>query len=309
MRCNPKEMSQREIEKLTRRYTWEISQVIGPEKDIPAPGVNTNPQVMAWIMDTYSILKGHTAPGVVTGKPLELGGSTGRLEAIGRGVFMVAKEATRHLGISMERARVVVQGYGTVGGIAAHYFQRAGARVVAISDSKGGIYRETGLDLKAALNCRAKHQCLIAEETGGEAISNEELLKLECDILVPAALQNQITADNAPLIKGRIIVKGANGPTTPDADAILYEKGIFQVPDILANAGGVIVSYFEWVQNLQEILWSEEEISERFTRIMKRSFHEVLDIAEKHRVPMRTAAYILAIGRVARAIQLRGIYP
>lgn len=309
VRCNPKEMSLKEIEKLTRRYTWEISQVIGPERDISAPELNTSPQIMAWIMDTYSILKGHAVHGVVTGKPLELGGSTGRLEATGKGVFMAAAQTTRHLGIPMEGARVVIQGCGNVGGTAAHYFSRSGAKVIAICDSRGGVYCEQGLDVKAALDCKARHQCLIPDETHAEGITNEELLELDCDILVPAAMENQITARNASKIKTRIIVEGANGPTTPNADDVLFDRGIFVVPDILANAGGVIVSYFEWVQNLQELLWSEEEVSARFARIMLSSFKDALNIAKEKRVPMRTAAYILAVGRVAKATELRGIYP
>jgi glutamate dehydrogenase (NAD(P)+) len=309
VRCDPKEMSPRELEKLTRRYTWEISQVIGPEQDISAPELNTSPQVMAWIMDTYSILKGHAVHGVVTGKPLDLGGSTGRLEATGKGVFMAAAQATRNLGIPMEGARVVVQGCGNVGGTAARYFSRSGAKVIGICDSRGGVYREKGLDVQAALDCKARQRCLLPVETDAEAIPNEELLQLECDILVPAAMENQITSRNADKIRSRIIVEGANGPSTPNADEILFEKGIFVVPDILANAGGVIVSYFEWVQNLQELLWSEEEVAARFARILNSSFREVLSIAERHQVPMRTAAYILAIGRVARATELRGIYP
>jgi glutamate dehydrogenase (NAD(P)+) len=309
VRCNPKEMSLGEIEKLTRRYTWEISQVIGPDRDISAPELNTNPQIMAWIMDTYSILRGHSVPGVVTGKPLELGGSTGRLEATGKGVFMAATQAARHLGVPMEGARVVIQGFGNVGGTAAHYFSRSGAKVVAICDSTGGVYSERGLDVRKALECKARHQCLLPEGTAAEAITNEELITLECDILVPAAMENQITARNASQIKARIIVEGANGPTTPNADDILFDRGIFLVPDILANTGGVIVSYFEWVQNLQELLWSDEEVSARFLRILRTSFEQVVNIAKKHTLPMRTAAYILGVGRVAKATELRGIYP
>ncbi len=310
VQCDPKSMSLRELENMTRRYTWEISMMIGPEKDIPAPDVYTNPQVMAWIMDTYSILKGYSVPGVVTGKPLELGGSLGRFEATGKGVFITAQEAARHLKIPIEGARVVVQGCGNVGGIAAQYFDRAGARVIAISDSKGGIYNENGLDISAVLDCKKRYSCVITPEAKmGDEITNEELLELECDILVPSALENQITEKNAPKIKAKIIAEGANGPTTPEADRILYDRGIFIVPDILANAGGVTVSYFEWVQNLQELLWSEEEISERLTRIMRRSFNEVLNISQRERVDMRTAALMLGIGRVAEATKLRGIYP
>jgi glutamate dehydrogenase (NAD(P)+) len=310
VQCNPKTMSLQELENMTRRYTWEISMMIGPDQDIPAPDVYTNPQVMAWIMDTYSILKGYSVHGVVTGKPLELGGSLGRLEATGKGVFITAQEAARHLNIPIERARVVIQGCGNVGGIAAQYFDRAGAKVVAISDSTGGIYNKNGLNISAVLDCKKRYSCLITPEArGGEEITNEELLELDCDILVPAALENQITDKNAPRIKAKIIAEGANGPTTPEADKILYDCGILVVPDILANSGGVTVSYFEWVQNLQELLWNEEEISERLTRILKRSFAEVLHIAQRNKVEMRTAALILGIGRVAEAQKLRGIYP
>jgi len=310
IQCDPKSMSLAELEKMTRRFTWEIAMMIGPDQDIPAPDVYTNPQVMAWIMDTYSILKGYSVPGVVTGKPLELGGSLGRFEATGKGVFITAQEATRHLNISMEGARVVVQGCGNVGGIAAQYFERAGAKVIAISDSKGGIYNERGLNVSTVLDCKKRYSCLITPEaSGGDEITNVELLELDCDILVPSALENQITHKNASKIRPKIIAEGANGPTTPEADEILHDRGIFVVPDILANAGGVTVSYFEWVQNLQELLWNEEEISERLTRIMRRSFAEVLNISQREKVDMRTAALMLGIGRVAEAQKLRGIYP
>jgi glutamate dehydrogenase (NAD(P)+) len=310
VQCDPKSMSLRELENMTRRYTWEISMMIGPDQDIPAPDVYTNPQVMAWIMDTYSTLKGYSVHGVVTGKPLELGGSLGRLEATGKGVFITAQEAARHLNIPIEGARVVVQGCGNVGGIAAQYFDRAGAKVIAISDSKNGVYNKKGLDITAVLDCKKRYHCVVNPEVRGrEEISNEELLELDCDILVPSALENQITHKRAPKVKAKIIAEGANGPTTPEADRILYDRGIFVVPDILANSGGVTVSYFEWVQNLQELLWNEEEISERLTRILKRSFAEVLSISQRDKVDMRTAALMLGVGRVAEATKLRGIYP
>jgi len=310
VQCDPKSMSLRELENLTRRFTWEIAIMIGPDQDIPAPDVNTNPQVMAWIMDTYSTLKGYSVHGVVTGKPLELGGSAGRFEATGKGVFITAREAARHLNIQLEGARVAVQGCGNVGGIAAQYFVKAGAKVIAISDSKGGIYNKNGLNVSEVLDCKKKYSCLITKESrGGDEFTNEELLELDCDILVPCALENQITHKNASKIKAKVIVEGANGPTTTEADEIIYDQGIFVVPDILANAGGVTVSYFEWVQNLQELLWSEEEISERLTRILTRSFAEVLNISQKEKVNMRTAALVLGIGRVAEATRLRGIYP
>ena len=310
VRCNPKEMSLGEIERLTRRFTWEISVLIGPDVDIPAPDVYTNPQVMAWIMDTYSIFKGHAVPGVVTGKPLELGGSVGRYEATGKGVVIASLKACEYLGISAEGATVAIQGCGNVGSVAAQYFTKAGAKVIAISDSKGGLYNAKGLDLKAALDCKKRYACLLHEEVPGtEPITNEELLELKCDILVPAALGGVITEENAERIRAKILAEGANGPTTPEADQILYDKGVFVIPDILANAGGVIVSYFEWVQNLQELLWSEEEVSSRLQRIMERSFDEVVTIYEEKKVPMRTAAYILGVGRVVKAHKLRGIYP
>lgn len=310
VQCDPKIMSLQELENMTRRFTWEIAMMIGPDRDIPAPDVYTNPQVMAWIMDTYSMLKGYTVPGVVTGKPLELGGSLGRFEATGKGVFITAQEAVRHLNIPMEEAHIVVQGCGNVGGIAAQYFERAGAKVIAISDSKSGIYNEKGLNISAVLDCKKRYSCVITPEAKmGEEITNEELLELDCDILVPCALESQINQKNASKIKTKLIVEGANGPTTPEADKILHDRSIFIIPDILANAGGVTVSYFEWVQNLQELLWSEEEISERLTRILRRSFTEVLHISQKEKVDMRTAALILGIGRVAEATKLRGIYP
>jgi len=310
VQCNPKELSQGEVERLTRRFTWEISIAIGPEVDIPAPDVYTNPQVMAWIMDTYSTFKGYAVPGVVTGKPLELGGSVGRYEATGKGVVITTLKACEYLNIPIEGARVVIQGCGNVGSIAAQYFDKAGAKVIAISDSKGGLYNEKGLDIKAALDCKKRYACLLQEEVSGtEVITNKELLELDCDILVPAALEGVITRENAPRIKAKILVEGANGPTTPEADEILAEKGIFVVPDILANAGGVVVSYFEWVQNLQELLWSEEEVATRLENILKRSFDEVVTIHEEKKVTMRMAAYILGVGRVLKAHLLRGIYP
>jgi glutamate dehydrogenase (NAD(P)+) len=310
VQCDPKSMSLVELENMTRRFTWEIAMMIGPDQDIPAPDVYNNPQVMAWIMDTYSILKGYSVPGVVTGKPLELGGSLGRFEATGKGVFITAQEAARHLNLPMEGARVAVQGCGNVGGIATQFFDRAGAKVIAISDSKGGIYNENGLNVSQVLDCKKRYSCIITPEAKMvDEISNEELLELDCDILVPSALENQITHRNAAKIKTKIIAEGANGPTTPEAEEILHDRGIFVVPDILANLGGVTVSYFEWVQNLQELLWNEEEISERLTRIMRRSFAEVLNISQREKVNMRTAALMLGIGRVAEATKLRGIYP
>ncbi len=309
VQCNPKEMSPPEIERLTRRFTWEISSMLGPDQDIPAPDVYTNPQVMAWIMDTYSILKGYSVPGVVTGKPIELGGSLGRFEATGRGVVITALEALKHLKKSIEGAKVAIQGCGNVGGISAEHFRRLGAKVIALSCSTGGIYNERGLDVARVLDRKEQYKCFVCESKDETEITNEELLELDCDILVPAALENQITEKNAPCIKAKIITEGANGPTTPEADEILNDRGIFVVPDILANAGGVTVSYFEWVQNLQELIWSEEEVLDRLTRIMQRSFKEVSDISFAKKIPMRTSALVLGIGRVAEATKLRGIYP
>jgi glutamate dehydrogenase (NAD(P)+) len=238
-----------------------------------------------------------------------LGGSLGRFEATGKGVFITASEAARNLGLSIDGARVVIQGAGNVGGIAAQYFHSAGARVVAISDSTGGLYNPEGLDIQQALACKQRYQCFLTEKVKAESITNPELLELECDILVPSALGNQITTENASRLRCRMVVEGANGPTTPEADAVLLDRGIFLVPDILANAGGVTVSYFEWVQNLQELLWSEEEVSDRLQRILCKAFRETLEISMKEKVHMRTAAYILGVGRVAKAVQLRGIYP
>jgi glutamate dehydrogenase (NAD(P)+) len=283
--------------------------LLGPEQDIPAPDVYTNPQVMAWIMDTFSILKGYSVPGVVTGKPVELGGSLGRFEATGRGVVITSVEVLKYLKIPVEGAKVVIQGCGNVGGIAAMHFHRLGAKVIAISDSQKGLYNEKGLDVMRALEYKAKYKCFVCETKDESEITNQELLELKCDILVPAAMGNQIVEKNAPRVKAKVIVEGANGPTTPKADEILNDRGIFVVPDILANAGGVTVSYFEWVQNLQELIWSEEEVSDRLTRIMQKGFKEVLDISLSKKIPMRTAALVLGIGRVAEASRLRGIYP
>jgi glutamate dehydrogenase (NAD(P)+) len=264
---------------------------------------------MAWIMDTFSILKGYSVPGVVTGKPIELGGSLGRFEATGRGVVIVSLEALKYLKIPVEGAKVAIQGCGNVGGIAAMHFDRLGAKVIAISDSQKGLYNENGLDVRRALEYKAKYQCFVCETKDETEITNQELLELKCDVLVPAAIENQILEKNAPRIKAKIIAEGANGPTTPEADEILNEKGVFIVPDILANAGGVTVSYFEWVQNLQELIWSEEEVLDRLTRIMQKGFKEVLDISLSKKIPMRTAALVLGIGRVAEASRLRGLYP
>ena len=307
--CHPGAMTPRELENLTRRYIWEISPFIGPEADILAPDLGTNPQVMAWAMDTFSIWKGHAVPGIVTGKPLELGGSRGRLEATGQGLVIVAERAARVQGMALKGAKAVIQGAGNVGGTSARLFSKAGAKVIAISDVNGGIYNPGGLDVTKALQCKRDNNCFTKAEIDGDEISNEEMLQLKCDILVPAAIENQITAGNADALRCRMIVEGANGPTSPAADEILREKGIYVVPDILANAGGVVASYFEWVQNLQELFWSEKEIHLRLKRILSGAFDEVKALSERHEVDMRTAASILGIGRVAEATRLRGIFP
>ena len=311
VKCNTKEMSEGELERLTRRFTWEIAPFIGRDSDIPAPDMYTNPKVMAWIMDTYSILKGHTVPEVVTGKPIELGGSVGRYEATGRGVFLAALEAVKHTGIGkyMEGLRVVIQGSGNVGGIAAQFFHRAGAKVIAISNSKEGRYNPNGLDILNTVSSEDRYKCRIDHIEECERITNEELLELECDILVPAATEGQITGENAKNLKCKILAEGANGPTEPEADDILFERGIFVVPDILANSGGLTVSYFEWVQNVQELLWAEDQVTERLEEIIKKAFMEVVEIAENKKVNMRTAAYLLGMDRVAKAMKLRGVYP
>ncbi len=306
--CDPREMSLNEIEHLTRRYTSEISILIGPQKDIPAPDVNTNAQVMAWLMDTYSMQSGYSVPPVVTGKPLSIGGSEGRNEATGRGVMIVTLEALRHLGIDPHGSTVVVQGYGNVGSNAAHAFAEQGCTVSAVSDQYGAIYNAKGLDL-TLLDAHVRDTRSVVDFPGAESIGAEDLLTLPCTVLVPAALENQITEINAPRIRARVIAEGANGPTTPAADRILFDRGVFVLPDILANAGGVTVSYFEWVQGLQSFLWKESEVNERLRDIMTRSFNEVLQEAENRNVSMRIGAYILAVDKVVRALEVRGIYP
>ena len=308
VRCDPKKMSLRELEGLTRRYTTEISVLLGPESDIPAPDVYTNAQTMAWIMDTYSMHKGYSVPGVVTGKPIAIGGSLGRKEATARGCVFTIQEAARELGLDLSRATAVVQGYGNAGSIAAVLLQELGVRVIAVSDSRGGAFNPKGIDPARVLDHKGKTGTA-ATFPEADRISNQELLELPCDILVPAALEGVITKENAPRIKARIMAEAANGPTTPEADPILFANNVFVIPDILANAGGVTVSYFEWVQNLEMLHWSEEDVNRRLREIMVRSFHEVKEIAVKERVDMRTAAYILAVGRVAEATLLRGVYP
>jgi glutamate dehydrogenase (NAD(P)+) len=305
---NPRELSRDELEHLTRRYATEISILMSPEGDIPAPDLGTDAQVMAWIMDTYSMHAGHSTPSVVTGKPLAIGGSHGRSEAPGRGVWLVAREACRHVGIPLDGATVAVQGFGAVGSTVASLLHDHGCRIIAISDSRGGVHNPRGLDPRALRRFKEEHGT-VTGFPGGERITNAELLELPCAILVPGAVQAQITAENAPRLRARIVVEGANGPVTPDADRILAERGVLVVPDIIANAGGVIVSYFEWVQGLQQFFWTEDEINHNLERIMLRSFGQILRTAEEKRTTLRIAALIRAIERVADALMTRGIYP
>jgi glutamate dehydrogenase (NAD(P)+) len=305
--CDPTKMSRREVEALTRRYVAEIIDAIGPEKDVPAPDVNTNEQVMAWIMDTYSMHVGHTTTSVVTGKPLELGGSLGRHEATGRGVAIVARESARHVGFDIQGATVAVQGFGNVGSISAKLIAELGASVVAITDWKGGIYNKKGLDLEK-LSAHVADKKSVAGFSGGEPIANEQLFALDVDILIPAALENQITIENAPAIRAKVVIEGANGPTTPEAHQRLFERGVFVVPDILANSAGVTASYFEWVQDRYGYFWTEKEVNERLEAKMCEAFGAVSQTAVKYKVDMRTAAYIVAIARVAAVTRLRGMY-
>ncbi len=306
--CNPKEMSESELQRMTRRYTTEISLLIGPERDIPAPDVYTNAQTMAWIMDTYSMHCGYSVPGVVTGKPLSIGGSAGRNEATARGCMFTIREAMKALGLSMQGSTVAVQGYGNAGSIAATLLHQAGCKVIAVSDSRGGILNRKGLDPWEVIGYKAEKGSVVGFP-GAEKISNEDLIELECEVLVPAGLEGAITGQNAPRVRAKIIAEAANGPTTPEADRILHEKKAFVIPDILANAGGVTVSYLEWVQNREELFWEEDEVNARLERVMVRAFNDVIRIAKNDRIDMRTAALALAIGRVAEATRVRGIYP
>jgi glutamate dehydrogenase (NAD(P)+) len=306
---DPKQLSQKELEGLTRRFFTEIEVLVGPEKDIPAPDVNTNAQIMAWMMDTYSMHAGHTVPGVVTGKPISLGGSEGRNEATARGTVFCIIEAARHLGIELNKATVSVQGFGNAGSIAARLITDEGATVVAVSDSTGGIHDPEGLDIGKVIAWKQEHGT-VQGFPGAKDISNAEVLEVECDILIPAALENQITARNAGNIKARMIAEAANGPTTPEADEILFKSWkTFMIPDILCNAGGVTVSYFEWVQDLNRDHWSEQVVNAKLKEIMVKAFQEVLAVARREQCDMRTAAYLLAVRRVADAMELRGLYP
>ncbi len=309
VQCNPKEMTMEELEHLTRRYASEISVMIGPERDIPAPDVYTNPQVMAWIMDTYSMTKGYSVPGVVTGKPIAIGGSKGRGEATARGCVYVIAEAAKHLKLNLSNATVAVQGFGNAGSIAARLIHdEHNARVVAVSDSRGGIYNKAGLDPHKVIKFKQETGTVVGFPEA-ETITNEELLTLDCDVLIPAALENVITEQNAPRIKVKILAEAANGPTVPAADEILRKNGVFFLPDILANAGGVTVSYFEWVQDNYSFFWNEDDVNKRLKEVMVNAFHDVLNVAQKYDIDMRRAAYVLAVDRVAEAIKVRGIYP
>jgi glutamate dehydrogenase (NAD(P)+) len=309
IRVDPKTLSRGELMRMTRRYTSEIGIIIGPDKDIPAPDVNTNEQTMAWMMDTYSMNEGRTATGVVTGKPISLGGSLGRREATGRGVFVVGCEAAAKKGVTIAGAKIAVQGFGNVGGIAARLFAEAGSKVVAVQDHGGTIFHSNGLDVQKLLDHVAANGS-VAGFPGAEAVlPNEEFWKVQCDILIPAALEQQITEANANHITAKIILEGANGPTTPEADDILRDRGVLVVPDVIANAGGVTVSYFEWVQDFSSYFWTEDEINNRLTRIMKEAFHSVWHVTEDKNVSLRTAAFIIACTRVLQAREVRGLYP
>jgi glutamate dehydrogenase (NAD(P)+) len=305
--CDPTRMSRRELEALTRRYVAEIIDLIGPEKDVPAPDVNTDDQVMAWIMDTYSMHVGHTSTAVVTGKPVELGGSLGRREATGRGVMIVARESAKQLGFDIKGARVAVQGFGNVGSVSAELLAAAGAKIVAVSDWKGGVYNAAGLDIAKLLVHVHSHKT-VAGFPHAEALSNPQLFALDVDLLIPAALENQITIENAPFIRAKAVIEGANGPTTPEAHQHLHNRGIMVMPDILTNSGGVTASYFEWVQDRYGYFWTEKEVNERLEAKICEAFNAVVATAATYKVDMRTAAYIVAISRVATVTKMRGMY-
>jgi len=306
--CDPTKMSRRELEALTRRYVAEIVDNIGPEKDVPAPDVNTNDQIMAWVMDTYSMHVGHTATAVVTGKPIEMGGSLGRREATGRGVMIATREAAKHLGLDISGLRIGIQGFGNVGSVSADLLAQAGAKIVAVTDWKGGVYNERGLDIAKLLAYAAEHNKTVDGFPGGDRLSNDKLWGLDLDVLIPAALENQITMENAASIKAKIITEGANGPTTPDAHSYLHRHGVFIIPDILANSGGVTTSYFEWVQDRYGYFWEEKDVNDRLEKKMCEAFDAVLKTSIKYQVDMRTAAYIVAIQRVGTVTRMRGMY-
>ena len=307
--CDPKHMSKGELERLTRRFASEISPIIGPEMDVPAPDVYTDSQTMAWIMDTYSMERGYSVPGVVTGKPLSIGGSEGRGEATGRGVMYVVREAAKDLHLDVKKATVAIQGFGNAGSVAGNLIQKElGSKIIALSDSRGGLHNPAGLDI-AAVEAHKLKTGSVVNFPGSKPVGNEEILTLDCDVLVPAALENQITRDNAKGVKAKIVAEAANGPTTPEADDILFANKVTVLPDILANAGGVTVSYFEWVQDLQGYFWEVHDVNTRLEKVMSASYRAVADLAQKHGVHNRTAAYVLAIGRVTEAMRVRGIYP
>jgi len=308
IRVDPKKLSQNELEKITRRYTSEIGIIIGPHTDIPAPDVNTNGQIMAWMMDTYSMNVGGTATGVVTGKPLHLGGSLGRVKATGRGVFVTGREAARRLGLDLRGARIAVQGFGNVGSVAAELFAEAGAKIVAVQDHTGTIVNDKGLDL-AQLVPISRTDGVVGFKAGGDIVPNEDFWSVACDILIPAALEGQITAERAKTTTAKLVLEGANGPTVPQADDILAERGVLVVPDVICNAGGVTVSYFEWVQDFSSFFWDEDEINVRLDRIMMNALNHIWDTADKHKITLRTATYAVACERILMARQERGLYP
>ncbi len=304
---DPKKLSRRELERLTRRYASEIDVFIGPNEDIPAPDMGTDGQIMAWMMDTLSMHHGYSLPGIVTGKPISIGGTAGRVDATGQGVRFVTEFAMKALDRSLEGKSVAVQGFGNVGSVTAQYLSKSGMRIVAISDAGGAYYNGRGIDVDAAI--RSKVDGVLQRPPGADQVTNQELLALEVDVLVPAALEGQITADNANAVRARLIVEGANGPTTPEADLILAEKGVPIIPDVIANSGGVVVSYFEWVQDLQSFFWEEEEVVRRLNQIMRRSFDETWHLAQKEDVSLREAAQMLAVRKVVEATEIRGVYP
>lgn len=308
IRVDPRKLSRAELERVTRRYTSEIGIIIGPNKDIPAPDVNTNEQVMAWMMDTYAVNTGEVHSGVVTGKPIQLGGSLGRREATGRGVVTVAREAAAKIGMSLGDATVAIQGLGNVGGVAAQLFAQAGAKLVAVQDHEASLYQPAGFDVNALLQ-HVKEQGSVRGFQQGETLAPEAFWQVPCDIMVPAALEQQITAQNAKHIQARMVIEGANGPTTPEADDVLQERGILVVPDVIANAGGVTVSYFEWVQDFSSYFWSEQEINNRLENIMRGAFEAIWAVSEEKKVSLRTATYIVACSRILQARDLRGLYP
>ncbi|MCE4555609.1 Glu/Leu/Phe/Val family dehydrogenase [Roseateles cellulosilyticus] len=308
IRLDPRQLSLKELEKVTRRYTSEIGIIIGPTQDIPAPDVNTNGQIMAWMMDTYSMNTGATATGVVTGKPIPLGGSLGRVAATGRGVFVVGREAMRRLNMEMDGARIAVQGFGNVGSIAAKLFAANGAKIVAVQDHTGTIHNDNGFDMQSLLDHVAQTRG-VAGFKGGEMIANEDFWNVRSDVLIPAALEGQITAERAQRLATRLVLEGANGPTTPDGEAVLADRGIVVVPDVIANAGGVTVSYFEWVQDFSSFFWTEDEINVRLDKIMIGAFKHIWETGEQHKIPLRTAAFTVACTRVLQAREERGLYP